>query len=62
MNRIYALMACRASPIYGNSEKLVQVYESQKEAKTEAERRNKSRRTSLHYWVESTPFVKKEQK
>lgn len=62
MSRAYALVAQRSSPVFLTSPKLVAIYQSSKQAKAEAIRRNESNRTRDEYWVESVPYIAKETK
>lgn len=57
MTRAYVLCSQLFSPAYLTSPKVVAVYDSLKEAKAEAKRRNESNLTRHEYWVESVPRI-----
>lgn len=57
MSRVYVLISQLVSPAFITTPKVVAVYQSAKEAKAEARRRNGSNLTRHEYWVESVPYI-----
>lgn len=57
MKSVYALVSYHSNPVFITAPKVVAIYESAKDAKQEAKRRNESKRTRNEYWCERVPFI-----